>query len=141
MNRILNISDASSLGLHAVVYLAREPGGVATAHEIAACLKASEAHLSKVLQSLVRAGIVRSTRGPHGGFSLDCDPDRVSLLDVYEAVQGKLERTDCLFPTRVCGDSPCIFGDLLSSMSEKLRDHLSSTKLTQVNDTFMEVCA
>jgi len=141
MNRIFNISDAASLALHAVVYLARRPDAVAKAHEIAACLNASEAHMSKVLQSLVRAGFAKSTRGPLGGFSLDCDPKEISLLDVYEATQGRLETTDCLFPTRVCGRSQCIFGNLLASMSEKLRDHMERTKLDQVSDTFEGACA
>ena len=141
MNRVFNITEATSLALHAAIYLARRPDMVASVHEIADCLRASEATLSKVMQNLARDGIVRSARGPAGGFSLARRATSVSLLEVYEATQGKLERIECLFPSRVCGSAPCIFGDLLTETSEKHRARLAAPSLAAVSDIYEEVCA
>ena len=63
MRNLLKISDAAVLGIHALGTLtgAEEP---VSASRMAAALGVSEAHLSKVLQRLVRAGLVSSSRGP-----------------------------------------------------------------------------
>jgi len=89
MPGVLRISEAASLGMHAMVLLASDRGRVLSAHEVAARLNASEAHLSKVMQRLGRAGLVQSVRGPRGGFSLARSPDAVTLLEVYEAALGE----------------------------------------------------
>ena len=50
-----------------------------------------ERFLLQVLRSLVTHGILRSTRGVEGGYSLQKPPDELSLLEVIEAVDGRLE--------------------------------------------------
>ena len=86
MANVLKMSDATILGLHAMVYLAGSHGKVdSKAHstrKIASVLNASEAHLSKVLQRLAHTGLLSSTRGPKGGFTLAKGSDQITLLDV-----------------------------------------------------------
>ena len=47
-------------------------------------------YLFKILKALVRADILASTRGPHGGYFLAREPQTISLLQIFEAVEGPL---------------------------------------------------
>jgi len=130
MGTVLKVSEAATSALHTMVMFAARPSGVLSTREIASVLNASEAHLAKVLQRLTRAGLVRATRGPKGGFALNKRGDQVALLDVYEAIEGSLEDGCCLLGTPVCTKGKCIFGDLLGSLNESVRNRLAKTKLT-----------
>jgi Rrf2 family protein len=128
----LKMSEATTLALHTMVYLAGSPDHPASAREVAEHFQASEAHLAKVLQRLGKAGLVHSTRGPHGGFTLAKDPSGVTLLDVYEAIEGRLEVTGCLFDPPICGGGTCILGGLALSVNKQVRDHLAGTRLSDL---------
>ncbi len=129
MSGLLKISDASVLALHAMIYMAKRKDGVATNGEIAEFLNASENHLSKVLQRLAKAGLVKSIRGPRGGFILGKNPETVTLREIYELFEGAMNMNSCLLETPVCG-SACVFGDLLSKMNAMVIDFMTNTKLS-----------
>ena len=133
---VLRMSDAAAMGLHAMVLLAATPGRRLSSREIASALEVSEAHLSKVLRRLVRARLARSARGPRGGFSLPPRGDRVTLLEVYEAVEGPLMPDDCLLGTQICGGKNCIFGGLLAKLNEEVWQCFSDTRLLQLTRVF-----
>ncbi len=63
-------------------------GEAATAARLAAFHDLPAAYLSKQLQALVRAGIVASEPGAHGGFQLARQPREITLLDVVTAIEG-----------------------------------------------------
>lgn len=130
---ILNISEAANLGIHALAYLARhaEEAPVTTA-SIAAAYGVSEAHLSKVFQRLSKAGLVRSVRGPHGGFSLARAPLRITLRDIYEALDGPFGKSKCLLGKPKCGLGRCMLGDLVTDVHKRVADHFSKTTLAEV---------
>lgn len=134
MSNLLKITEAASLGLHTMTLLAAEPGRLVNAKEAAAALQASEAHLAKVLQRLARAGLVESVRGPKGGFSLARPADQITLLEVYEAIEGPMVVRHCLFSTQLCNGEKCIFGNMLESVDAQVRQYLASTKLHQVTE-------
>jgi Rrf2 family protein len=130
MAEILKISDAASLGLHAMAYLASVPEGEpASAGEMARQLGVSEAHLAKVMQRLSQAGLTRSKRGPRGGFVLAKRPEEITLLDIYEAIEGPLRQRECLLGRPVCR-SKCILGGLMGELHEKVYSHFSRTLLS-----------
>ncbi|MBX3406587.1 MAG: Rrf2 family transcriptional regulator [Phycisphaeraceae bacterium] len=88
-------SSTSEYALRAVVHLASNPDKPCTTGEIAEAMKVPAGYLSKVLQSLARAGIVSAQRGPTGGFTLDRHADRISVLDVINAVDPIERITEC----------------------------------------------
>jgi Rrf2 family protein len=135
MTSLLKISEAASLALHTVSVLSRNGGETATTHEIATGLGVSEAHLSKVLQRLTKAGIVESIRGPKGGFKLRKSGDKVTLLDVYEAMEGKLRPDGCLLGRYACGGK-CMLGEMLKSVNELVMRTLVETKVSQASEAF-----
>jgi Rrf2 family protein len=131
MTQVLKISEAASLALHTMVMLAANPNKTMSNRDIAALLKVSEAHLAKVLQRLGRAGLVNSQRGPKGGFSLARDSKEISLLAVYEAVEGPLETKACLLGKPVCGGN-CLLGGLLHKLGSEVSDYFAQTRLSDL---------
>jgi Rrf2 family protein len=88
----MRLGKAPALGVFAVSYLARRrKDGPVQAREIAEALGVPPDYLLKILQQLVKARVLISTRGPAGGFSLIRSPEEVTLLTVVEAVGGPLD--------------------------------------------------
>lgn len=135
MGDILKISEAAALALHAMALLADcdERDHLST-KEMAEKLKASAAHLAKVLQRLEKAGLVASIRGPKGGFALGKGAGEIRLLDIYEAIEGRVSPTRCLFGEAVCGRNGCILGDTIKSASEAIVSRMSETRLSDVSE-------
>ena len=131
MINLLRISEAGAIAIHTAVYLGKEPGMVATTAQIAHDLCVSEAHLSKVLQRLAKAGIVAAARGPKGGHRLARNSDAITLLDVYEAMEGALETNDCMLSRAAC-KSNCVMWDLLHKVNVLVKEHLAGTKVSDV---------
>lgn len=137
MANMLKISEAASLALHTMALLATSQGTTRATWEIAKTLRVSEAHLAKVLQRLGRAGLVKSQRGPGGGFSLGRDPESISLLEVYEATEGPLDPPGCLLGRPACNGS-CILGGLLDQVGAEIRTYFAQTRLSDLNSQFFQ---
>jgi len=132
MTGILKISEAASLALHTMVILSKEPPRVFNAKEIALILNASKHHLSKVLKTLERYGLVIAIRGPKGGYILPHDKKDVTLIEIYEAVEGPLEPARCLLKKQLCSGHKCILGNL-NSINQQIKDYLGNTKLSDLS--------
>jgi Rrf2 family protein len=135
MSRAIRIPEAVSLAIHSLALLAARPEEIIPTREIAEVLGGSSAHLAKVLKTLENDGFVRSQRGPSGGFSLARSPGDVTLLEIYEAIEGPLFTRGCLLSTRLCAGEGCIFGDLLDSLERQFREHLAMTRLSELAET------
>lgn len=133
---MLKISDAASLALHTMVLLAANQDRLVSNREIATTLKVSEAHLSKVLQRLAKVGIVSSIRGPKGGFRLGKMGDSISLLQVYEAIEGPLLYNDCLLTNKICKTTDCVIGTLLNDINKQVKKYLEDTTLKKLAKIF-----
>ncbi|MBM3307776.1 MAG: Rrf2 family transcriptional regulator [Candidatus Eisenbacteria bacterium] len=129
MSGLARPSEAVTIAVHACGLLAGAGGAALTTHEMARAIGASEAHLSKVLQRLARAGIVTGRRGPGGGFVLADDPASVSLLQVYEAIEGSLPRSGCMLGLPICSGAACPLSALLSRVTADVADGLASVTL------------
>lgn len=88
-------SQTVEYALRAVVHLAAEAPNPQTTEQIAAVTLVPRAYLSKVLQSLVRAEIVRSQRGLGGGMTLTKTPAELTILEVVNAVEPIERITSC----------------------------------------------
>jgi len=129
MASFLKMSEACSLAIHAMVILAINQDVKLPNNEIARMLGASRDHLSKVLQRLSKAGYVHSERGPGGGFMIAGNADEVTLLDIYQAIEGSGESKACLLDNTVCAGR-CILGDLVVQVNSMVLSRLSETKLS-----------
>jgi Rrf2 family protein len=80
------ISQSAEYSLRAVVCLAARPQQAMTTQQIASVTRIPPGYLSKVLQTLARAGMLESQRGIHGGFVLCRKPEHITLLELVKIV-------------------------------------------------------
>lgn len=97
------MSVEGDYGLRAIIYLACRPEGKITyVNEIARDQLIPVNFLFKILRKMVRAGIVKSYRGPHGGYILSKASSEITFLEVIEAVDGPLLVNRCLSEETQC---------------------------------------
>ncbi len=131
MNGVVKFSEAASLAMHAMALFAAKRDHRFQAQDVARALPVSSSHLAKVLQRLAKMGLIASTRGRGGGFTLARAPEEITLLDVYEAVEGPLGVSRCLFSTPRC-NGECLFGDALGEAGKLIRDRLAKARLSEL---------
>jgi Rrf2 family protein len=130
MAKIFSMSEAASIGIHSMVLIARAENGI-NAVKIAEATGLSKNHISKVLQRLVKNDLLKSVRGPAGGFTLKKQPEQISLLDVYETIEGSIEITDCPMAHDICGFDNCIMGNVVNKMTIEFRKFLGEQTLNK----------
>ncbi|MBN1879963.1 Rrf2 family transcriptional regulator [bacterium] len=128
----LRFTEAVSLALHTMVLIARDPQTRWTTRKIAENLSVSANHLSKIHTRLVNEGLLNSVRGPMGGLSLARMSDRISLMEIYESIEGRIPLRGCLFGKPVCLNDRCLFGDFLNGLNEQVRMYLTNTRLSDL---------
>src|SRR4029079_6862717 len=92
---MLKISRLTDYGLLAAVYLARRPGAVVSAREIAAFYQLPVPMITKVLKTLQQGGLVQSHRGVGGGYSFDGDAEAVTLGQLLDVLEGPWALFEC----------------------------------------------
>lgn len=130
MSNILKISEAASIGLHSMIMLAENPDKLLSVKDIAKEFDISANHLSKVLQRLVKAELVISIKGAKGGFRLAKKPDEIAFIEIYEAIDGKFNPSDCLLNKNVCQKGTCIMHGLVASVNKQVKEYFQDTKLS-----------
>lgn len=103
------ITRATEYAIRAVLHLAKQPRGqIVLKKEICEEQDVTPAFLTKILQPLIKAGVVGSQRGVGGGFYLLKDPAEVTLLDVINSQEGPLHLNVCLVEKGACDrDTVC----------------------------------
>jgi Rrf2 family protein len=125
-------SQTVEYALRAVVHLAAQAPEARTTDQIAAATLVPRAYLSKVLQSLTRAGVVQSQRGLGGGISLARPPEKLTILEVVNAVE-PLQRI------RTCPLGLAAHGVHLCPLHSRLDAALATVEQALGNSTLAEV--
>jgi Rrf2 family protein len=86
----MKLTRASNYALQALAHLAAGDGRLLTSHRIASAYGLPEKFLLKVLRPLASAQILRSVKGPNGGYRLARPAAKITLLEVVEAVDGPI---------------------------------------------------
>ncbi len=128
MSRILSLSEAASIAVHGMILVARSDKLV-NVNQIAELTSSSRHHVAKVFQRLVKEGFINSNRGPSGGFALKMAPADVSFLDIYEAIEGKIEITKCPLDKPICPFNKCIFKNVIKDLTLEFRQYMEEQTL------------
>ena len=133
MSKPIQMSEAASIGIHALVLISNSDGNSMNVNVIAEKTGASKNHIAKVMQTLVKSGFVSSVRGPAGGFSLAMEADEINLLDIYESIEGKISIKTCPFEKPICPFDKCLMGGIFHKVTAELIEYLKSHKLSDMS--------
>ena len=127
----LRVTTAADYAIRAMIHLACLPeGGLALRSEIAEAQAIPASFMAKILRSLVRARLLRSSRGVNGGFSLARPTADINMLQIIEAVEGPLALLNCVPDPRGCAwSADCPASSVWLSVQENVKDTLRSTSL------------
>lgn len=98
------LSNSCKYGIRAVIYIASQPpeNGKTGIKKISKDLNLPTPFLAKILQLLARQKILKSLKGPHGGFSLQKDSRKITLLDIVKTIDGEEIFTNCIIHNTTC---------------------------------------
>jgi Rrf2 family transcriptional regulator, iron-sulfur cluster assembly transcription factor len=127
-------SSACEYAIRAMTYVAGfEPGQRLLARDVSAHENIPGPFLGKIFQTLVRAGLLKSSKGPGGGFALARDPREISLFDIYNAVDGTTYLDACAVGLARCSDEvPCPLHERWKPIRERIRLYLQNTSLADM---------
>lgn len=129
MAKIINITEAVSIALHAMILVAKKESQL-NVNEIAEDTGSSKFHIAKIMQKLVKDGYLISHRGPAGGFKLAKKPEEISLLEIFEAIEGKIMVARCPLGKPTCPFGRCIFDDVTLQMTRDFKKYLGDKHLS-----------
>lgn len=127
------ISGTTRYAINAVLYVAQQNGErPVRVEEAARALGMPKNYLSKTLYALARAGILRSLRGPRGGFRLAVLPERLSLLEIARPFED-IEARRCLLGRPQCGTAePCPLHSRWEATSRALQEFFRTTTVADL---------
>ena len=126
------VSNAESIALHAILSIASSPDRQVKIRDIAREYHFSEAHLAKVLNRLVKAGILRATRGPSGGYRLARAAQDITLYEIYCSIEGELNGSRCMFRIPSCQGCRCPLGTFFDRISREIDEKLKQTRVSDI---------
>ena len=91
MIRISRMADYALL----VVFKMRSFDELITLSRLCELTNLSLPTIRKLMRALTKSNLVKSVRGPHGGYKLSCQPDQTSIAEVIEAIDGPIALTEC----------------------------------------------
>ncbi len=107
--------------------------GLRTSRELAEETNIPWKYLLTILANLKRHGLVNSTAGTKGGYSLSRPPAEINLLEVIEAVDGSLQSAECGLCEGGCGwERPCPLHDAWARGQDALVAELASTSFAEL---------
>ncbi len=121
--------------IRALLFLAQNREGRSKALEIAKAMDIPKGFLHQVLQELQRARLVVSQPSRQGGYALARSPERISLLEIVESMEGPLDAGECALHGGPCHwEEVCALHWVWSSAREALADQLGQATLARIAD-------
>lgn len=133
---MIKLSKRIEYALLAVQEMARQPGAIVSAKDIAERFDISFTLLAKVLQQLVHAGYVRSYHGVRGGYELAVASNRLSVADVIVAVDGRksalVECQDDVDHAACTTQGNCTIREPLAVLQERITSTFASMTVQEL---------
>jgi Rrf2 family protein len=127
----MKISKRTRYGLRLMIELALNKGkGAINLTEIAAREDISLKYLSQIIIPLKNTGLVQSTRGSAGGYTLSKPPEDITVKDVLAALEGEMDIVECVDDPSQCGrNTYCTARNVWCKLNESIVQVLSSISL------------
>lgn len=126
----MQLTRASQYAIHALVYMAAQKENRPIASHVAAQAQGiPERFLLKVLLPLVSAGVLRSVKGPNGGYKLAKTPREITLLEIIEAVDGPIQSQMPFEGVNGLGDR---LDEIIAQANESVRKQFKKVRLADL---------
>jgi Rrf2 family protein len=133
------LSATCKYGIRAVIFIAAKPEPHINTglKEISKQLNIPQPYLAKILQILARKQILHSTKGPHGGFYLSVPAEKLTLMDIIDAIDGRNFFDSCYVTGEKCNfekpdDGRCVLHNDLRKIKVQLERFFSSKTIDQL---------
>ena len=131
----MRLTRAGEYAVRCVMCLASNGGteAVVSRHVVAACGDIPSHFLAKIAQQLSRAGIIEILQGARGGYRLRVPPEKLSLLEVIEAIIGEIFLNDCVIRPESChASSSCAVNNVWMQARNQLRETLAQVTFAKL---------
>lgn len=126
----MKLSTAAELAIKGMTEVAeRYELGHVNIETICAARSLPRQYLSKIFNTLTKAGLVTPIRGKHGGYTLSRDPSKITLLQIIEAIEGPLAVNLCQHTPSQCSARDCNTRQVWKDIQRYVRQRLSATTL------------
>jgi Rrf2 family protein len=131
VNTVLNISEAASIAIHSLALIGSSNGRI-TVQQLAEMTHFSRHHIAKILLLLSKKGYVASGRGPKGGYVLKRDASEITMLEIYELIDGPMEYGHCSIHDETCPFAECVFGEMREQAVTEFRGYLKNQTIEDI---------
>jgi Rrf2 family protein len=133
---MLRFSKTVDYMVRCVLFLARaKPGQQVSRQAIVAGTDIPDLFFRKIVQELSRAGVLRVTRGPKGGYMLAVPPEKLTLLQIVEIGTGEICLNECVQRPETCGRSgTCSVHAVWQNVRVKFRESLAAVTFADLAD-------
>ena len=111
---------------------AKQPRKVTTAAEIAERYFIPNELLAKTMQLMARENIVEAVQGPHGGYRIKADLEKINLTDFFETLEGPLGLMDCFFDSDCVQIDCCTIRAPIQKINDNLRNMSSKMSVQEI---------
>jgi len=131
---LMQIPRRVDYGLRAVIYLSvQDPERCCSITEIATQQGVPKKFLEKIIQDLIRGGLIKSKRGSCGGYTLARSPEKISFYEVIEAIEGPIAVNACMDQHMGCEQLPrCSMVNVWSEVQRKVTEVFISTTIADL---------
>ena len=133
---MLKLTKKADYGLMAMKHLAEHGHGAAcSAKDVAESYGIPQEALAKILQRLVKAGLLISQHGTNGGYTLKRSAETISAFEVIRAIDGPLFITSCITVRGECGQSDrCTIREPLRRVNDSIEQVLRSISISEMRE-------
>ena len=136
---MLKLTKKIDYGLMAIAYIAWNHGErVVNTKEIAEAYSIPVELLAKILQRMVKGGLITSLSGPKGGYSLSTSPSDITVARIIEAVEGNINILNCSEEesSRCYQFDRCSIRTPMQRLEHRIVDMLNKTTLEELIERF-----
>ena len=128
----MKLSMEAEFAIRGILCLVREYGrGPVPLEDVCRRRKLQKQYLTKIFGKLVRANLIDGVRGRGGGYVLARPPEEISLLDVIEAIEGRLALNLCQHNPAKCKEVGCLVRPVWNDLQKKVRSILAARTLDE----------
>jgi len=127
------LTKNTDYAVRALLGLAQYPDGFISARTLARRQGLPYSYLRKILQVLIKEGVVESREGGEGGFRLLMAPEEIKLSDLISLFQGRIQLSECMFRRKVCPNrKTCVLRENLLDIEKTVKDKFNRLTIAKL---------